>query len=112
MDMMVVMSSVTPLPRTGDVFFDARGEERALRLSWHPDSGVMVISLWNGGTCSATFRLPTEDVPGFIEAMSASLPQVPRGRRHAAPSQPSVADDTAEDLDEFPLTGQYQRPRP
>jgi hypothetical protein len=111
MDMMVVMSGVTPLPRTGEVFFDARGEERALRLSWHPDSGVMVISLWNRGTCTATFRLPTEDVPSFIEAMSASLPQVPRGRRHAAPSRPSAAEETAADPEEFPLTGQYQRPR-
>jgi hypothetical protein len=116
---MVVMSGATPLPRTGEVFFDARGDERALRLSWHPDAAVMVISVWNRGTCTATFRLPAQDVPGFIEAMSNGLPQVsqvPRGRRHAAPppaTQPSraVPPPGPADPDEFPLTGQYQRPR-
>jgi hypothetical protein len=110
--MMVVMSGVTPLPRTGEVFFDARGDERALRLSWHPDSGVMVLSIWNRGTCTATFRLPAEEVAGFIEAMSMSLPQVPKGRRHAAPQPLSPVETTAADIEEFPLTGQYQRPRP
>ncbi|MEO5877487.1 MAG: hypothetical protein ABIS86_20150 [Streptosporangiaceae bacterium] len=108
------MSGATPLPRTGEVFFDARGDDRALRLSWHPDAGVMVISVWNRGTCTATFRLPAGDVPGFVEAMSVGLPQVPRGRRHAGqplPPAPLPPETTAADPDDLPLTGQYQRPR-
>ncbi|WP_147312189.1 hypothetical protein [Thermomonospora umbrina] len=80
------MSDANPLPRVGEVFFDDRGEDRALRLSWHPDAQVMVVSIWNGGVCSGTFRLSARDVPGFIESMSQGLPSSePRGRRHAGP---------------------------
>lgn len=82
---MSAMSGANPLPKVGDVFFDARGEDRALRLSWHPDAQVMVLSIWNRGVCSGTFRLPAGDVPAFVEALSQGLPPVePRGRRHAA----------------------------
>lgn len=111
------------LPRSGEVFFDARGEDRALRLSWHPDVELMVLSLWNGGTCTATFRMPAADLPAFLEALAQGLPQAraPRGRRHAAPGQaPEDGPETSPDLvpgqlgvgtEEFPLTGQYHHPR-
>jgi len=83
---MNAMSGATPLPRDGEVFFDDRGKDRALRLSWHPDAQVMVISIWNGGVCSGTFRLPARDVPAFMESLSQAVPSSPpRGRRHAAP---------------------------
>jgi hypothetical protein len=128
---MVGMSSATPLPRTGEVFFDARGDQRALRLSWHPDADVMVLSLWSQGTCTATFRLAAPDVESFIEALARGLPQQPRGRRHAAPPGGSPADPLTDPLtdpvtgppagqqespspsasEDFPLTGQYQHPR-
>ncbi|WP_146779040.1 DUF1631 domain-containing protein [Actinomadura craniellae] len=83
------MSGANPLPRAGDVFFDVRGEERVLRLGWHPDAQVMVISIWNGGECSGTFRLSAQDVPAFVEALSQGLPAAPpRGGRHAAGGPP------------------------
>lgn len=83
---MNAMSGATPLPRDGEVFFDDRGKDRALRLSWHPDAQVMVISIWNGGVCSGTFRLPARDVPVFMESLAQAMPSSPpRGRRHAAP---------------------------
>jgi hypothetical protein len=34
------MEEVSPLPRSGDVFFDPRDEGRFLRLSYHPELGV------------------------------------------------------------------------
>ena len=33
----------------------------------------MVLSLWSGGTCTGTFRLPVEDVPDLIDALRDGL---------------------------------------
>jgi hypothetical protein len=52
---------------------DARGSDRALRVSWHHDAGVVVLSLWRADTCTGTFRLLAEDVPGLLAALSSGL---------------------------------------
>lgn len=70
---MTRMRSVTPLPSTGEVFLDARGDERALRVSWHPEADVVVLSLWRGPVCAGSFRLAVEDVPALVELLRASL---------------------------------------
>ena len=67
------MHPVRPLPATGEVFLDARGSRRALRVSWHSEADVVVLSLWTGGTCSGSFRLPVEDVPDLIDLLRAGL---------------------------------------
>src|SRR5215472_11898772 len=51
-------SDAAPLPRLGEVFFDVRGSSRSMRLSWYTDTGIAVFSIWQGGTCTGTFRLP------------------------------------------------------
>src|SRR5438270_12361087 len=58
-----------PLPRLGEVFFDVRGSSRSMRLSWYADTGIAVFSIWQGGTCTGTFRLPIGDLPHLIEAL-------------------------------------------
>jgi hypothetical protein len=63
------MLPVAPLPAAGEVFLDARGGERALRLSWHDEAGVVVLSLWAGGTCTGSFRLPLDDVPHLVATL-------------------------------------------
>jgi hypothetical protein len=62
-------SDAAPLPRLGEVFFDVRGESRTMRLSWYADTGVAVFSIWQGGTCTGTFRLPIADLPRMVEAL-------------------------------------------
>ena len=62
-------SDAAPLPRRGEVYFDVRGESRSMRLSWYADTGVAVFSIWQGGTCTGTFRLPIADLPRMIEAL-------------------------------------------
>jgi hypothetical protein len=68
---------VTPLPAAGEVFLDTRGSGRALRVSWHhlgPAEGdLVVLSLWNGGTCTGTFRLAVQDVPDLVDALREGL---------------------------------------
>src|SRR5260370_2606015 len=68
-----------PRPRLGEVFFDVRGSSRSMRLSWYADSGVSVFSIWQGGTCTGTFRLPMEELPRLIDALQRG-PQVPDPR--------------------------------
>jgi hypothetical protein len=57
----------------GDLFLDARGNGRAMRLSWHPEADVVVLSLWRGETCAGTFRMPHEDVAAFVDALVDGL---------------------------------------
>jgi hypothetical protein len=74
-------SGAAPLPRLGEVFFDVRGDSRSMRLSWYADTGVAVFSIWQGGRCTGTFRLPIDDLPRMIE----TLQRGPQRRRRPAP---------------------------
>src|SRR3974390_989544 len=62
-------SDAAPLPRLGEVYFDVRGESRSMRLSWYADTGVAVFSIWQGGTCTGTFRLPIADLPRMVQTL-------------------------------------------
>jgi hypothetical protein len=71
----------SPLPSVGEVFLDARGGPRALRVSWHDEAGVVVLSLWRHETCAGTFRLAVEDVPDLLAALRRGLDAAYRGSR-------------------------------
>jgi hypothetical protein len=65
--------AVRPLPETGSIFLDARGGGRALRVSWHHESGLVVLSLWRDNLCAGSFRLAIEEVPALIDMLRAGL---------------------------------------
>ena len=69
------MPAVRPLPETGSIFLDARGGDRALRVSWHQESGLVVLSLWRENVCAGSFRLAIDEVPALIEVLRAGLLQ-------------------------------------
>jgi hypothetical protein len=83
-------SDAAPLPRLGEVFFDVRGNSRSMRLSWYADTGVAVFSIWQGGTCTGTFRLPMDDLTRMIEALRRG----PQGQR--GPGDPGRRDAPGE----------------
>lgn len=85
------MPAARPLPRTGSIFVDARGGDRALRVSWHPEAGggVVVLSLWRENVCAGTFRLTAEQVPDMIETLVDVLRA---GRPGSVPSRPALYD--------------------
>lgn len=58
---------------TAGLFLDPRGDDRALRVSWHQEAAVVVLSLWRDNVCAATFRLGVDEVPDLIEALRAGL---------------------------------------
>jgi hypothetical protein len=117
-------SDAAPLPRLGEVFFDVRGSSRSMRLSWYSDTGVAVFSIWQGGTCTGTFRLPIEDLPRMTEALQRG----PRGAGLPATDVPSLTglpggrrsqsgDTSAAPFAEYatgqhiaPVTGEFRRP--
>ena len=50
-----------------------------MRLSWYADTGISVFSIWQGGTCTGTFRLPQEELPRLIDALQRGMYPDPRG---------------------------------
>ena len=96
------MQTASPLPSTGGVFPDARGDARELRVSWHTEAGVVVLSLWRGGICSGTFRLAISAVPALIDVLRAGVSQAYDVHRSRLAAR---ADDDTIDLGTGPLAG-------
>ena len=62
-------------PRTGSVFLDPRGEDRSLRVTWHQESQLVVLSLWRDNVCAGTFRRAADEVPDLIALLRQGLDQ-------------------------------------
>jgi len=77
------MAGIVALPVRGDVFLDARDEGRALRLTWHHERELVVLSLWRDDACVASFQLAKEDVPAMVDSLVRGLAERCRGRRAA-----------------------------
>jgi len=69
------MATARPLPEAGSIFLDARGGDRALRVSWHHESGLVVLSLWRDNVCAGSFRLGVDEVPDLIAMLRSGLDQ-------------------------------------
>lgn len=67
------MTDPTVLPVRGEVVADARGDGRALRVSWHPEHGVVVLSIWRGNVCAATVQVEASEVPHLVEVLVRGL---------------------------------------
>lgn len=83
------------------MFLDARGKGRAMRLTWHHEADLVVLSLWRNGTCASTFRLSKEDVNEFIDALVDGVRDAPgvhvsssRGAHRASPEVTSPPPQT------------------
>jgi hypothetical protein len=42
-------------------FTDDRGT--GLQATWHPEAGLIILSIWHGDRCAASYRLPIGDAP-------------------------------------------------
>jgi hypothetical protein len=71
------MGEVRPIPTLGGVVRDVRGRGRALRVSWHSEDGIVVLSLWDGPRCTGTVRVAAHDVPPLVEALQVGLLEPP-----------------------------------
>ena len=66
-----------PTSAHAEWFRDPRSLDRRMRASWHPEAGVVVLSLWADQTCAATFRLSLDDVPAFAHLLVDALAEAP-----------------------------------
>ena len=69
--------TVSPLPRLGDVVLGRDVAGRTLRISGHPASGRVVLSIWQDQVCKATVRLAPEDVPHVVEMLTRTAITAP-----------------------------------
>jgi hypothetical protein len=67
------MAAVSPVPDGVEYFLDSRGDDRALRVRWHHEADVVVLSMWRGAECVASFRLAVDEVPDLIAALREGL---------------------------------------
>jgi hypothetical protein len=107
-------SDAAPLPRLGEVFFDVRGNSRSMRLSWYADTGVAVLSIWQGGMCTGTFRLAIADLPRMVQTLQRG-PDGQPGWDGEAPGQAfadAPGDATAQVRAMGPMSGQMMQPAP
>jgi hypothetical protein len=54
-----------------DMFLDERGA--GLRVTWHPERDLVVLSVWQDDSCVGTFRMSVQDVPRLSGLLAAAL---------------------------------------
>jgi hypothetical protein len=102
------MGEVRPIPTLGGAVRDVRGAGRALRVSWHREAGLVVLSLWDGPRCTGTVRVAASDVPALIEALQIGLepePDGPPADETAHPAPPQSGLDVVTDRPEDGVAG-------
>ncbi|PZF97390.1 hypothetical protein C1I99_15665 [Micromonospora deserti] len=81
-----------PMPGFGDLFTDIRGGDRTMRISWHPERGALVLSLWAGTVCRGSFRMAADDLDNLLalldEITSTLRPAVGAASGGSAPTGP------------------------
>jgi hypothetical protein len=65
------VGTVRELPTRRDVFIDQRGA--GLRVTWHPERDMVVLSVWHEDRCAGTFRMPIQEVPRLSGLLAATL---------------------------------------
>ena len=72
--------AVLPFPTRGAWVPDARDGGRVARVTPHPETGLVVVSVWNGDTCTATIQLAADDVVEMVTALSRGLAGLSQSR--------------------------------
>lgn len=65
--------SLPALEAPVEVFVDARDHGRALRVTWHPETGLLVVSIWRDDTCVATTQVPAADLARLSHLLTDAL---------------------------------------
>jgi hypothetical protein len=56
-----------------------------MQVTSHPDHDVVILSLWQGQTCTATFQLPVADAPELIDVLVLALADAAQPRTPKSP---------------------------
>ena len=82
--------TVVPLPSLGEWLPDARGTDRALRVTWHLEAGCVVLSTWRDGRCSSTARLAPAEAARLVGALAEGLAALTDGLADGAVGSPAA----------------------
>ena len=90
--------TILPLSASGRWVRDARGEDRALRVSAHAEEGFLVLSTWRQGTCVGTVRLQPTDAGDLVAGLADALAQLAAVPALDTASEPRASAQVAERL--------------
>jgi hypothetical protein len=88
------MGEVQPLPVRQIVLVDER--DAGLRVTWHAEREIIVLSVWHGARCSGSFRIPIADAPrlaAFLSTVSAEWAAQVVAERQTGTGPSLVADE-------------------
>jgi hypothetical protein len=83
------LAEVVAFPATSEIYPDARGGDRWMRVTWHPEADCVVLSVWRSTTCIATMRVARGDVPGLVASLVGGL--VDPATTHQPSTPPTAA---------------------
>ncbi len=90
--------TVIALPKPGRWVWDARDHTRAIRVSTHPEHGLLNLSLWRDDVCVGTVKLRPEEVSGLVAALSDGLARLVPVPAPAPPRDADVGADVLADV--------------
>ncbi|HEX4435035.1 MAG TPA: hypothetical protein VH012_09390 [Acidimicrobiales bacterium] len=68
-------------------FYDTRSPVRRMAVSAHDGDSTMVISLWQGDSCTGTFRLPAPEAARLISTLAYGMTEAITGTDDGPPSE-------------------------
>ena len=77
------MGALHELPGRRDWYLDERDDGRRMQATWHPERGIVVLSLWHRNECTATFQLPIDEADRLIALLGTALGDAARTRTAA-----------------------------
>jgi hypothetical protein len=87
----VVMTAMA-LPVHGHWAWDARGGGSAVRVSTHPESGLLNLSLWRDDLCVGTARLLPHEAAALVAGLTEGLAELAGRPRSPAPDPAQIAE--------------------
>ena len=97
--------TVIALPTHGRWTWDARGAGRAVRISTHPDVGLLNVSLWRDDVCVGTVRLTAADAAHLAGSLTDGIARL-------VPREPAAAPDRPGELEARITRLEARRPAP
>jgi hypothetical protein len=84
--------SVLPFPSRAHWAWDARGHDRAVRVSPHPQENVVNLSVWREDLCVGTVRLGPADVAVLIAGLTDGLADLAQRPARTSATVAELAD--------------------
>jgi hypothetical protein len=97
----VILASVEEIRTRTLVLPDIRGEDRVLRITWHPASFTVVFSHWTGSVCTASTPVSLSEASRVIDLLVGALRDVVSSSRENEPNTRTEVTRTSRLLDRF-----------